>query len=574
MEGPDGVGKTSLSQAIEDHFREGPEAFLSLSFPGRASGTLGKLVYDIHHDSSKHGVEEITEFSKQILHIAAHIDSIEKIIGPALDAGKNVLVDRYWWSAWVYGVVCGLNRPRLKKLIDLERSFWKNYSPTAIFLITRDNPIDRNVDSREWSALSHEYDVLAEREKEKQQIFWTPNEGSFAELSSAVIETISTVLRSEKARSRSKQTSRRVLTQLSMDFEKPTILKVSIAAPTVITSHIRPAKPTIVFDTYWKFAVERQNIFFKRQKGEPAPWTQDPVLGKYKFTNAYRASDRVSQFLIRDVIYNSELSNDGQEIFFRIVLFKLFNKIETWNLLRYKLGEISYKDFDAEVYDRILTDAMSLGNAIYSGAYIMPSGGKNFGLDMKHRTHLKLLDMMMKDELYKKIADSKKMQYGFEMLRAYPSIGDFLAYQFIVDINYSELTNYRESDFVVPGPGALDGIRKCFTDRGGLNEGELIKFVADIQEQEFERLGLEFRDLWGRPLQLIDCQNLFCEVDKYARVMHPEISGITGRTRIKQTHRPNHQLIDFWYPPKWEINEAIAAEDAVARKARKMGRGR
>lgn len=560
MEGPDGVGKTSLSQAIEDHFQKGPDAFLSLSFPGREPGTLGKLVYEIHHNSSQHGVEGITEFSKQVLHIAAHIDSIERTIGPALDAGKNVLLDRYWWSAWVYGVVGGLSRPRLKKLIDVERSFWKNHSPTAIFLIKRDNPIDRNVDSFEWSSLSHEYEVLAEREKEKQQIFRTPNAGSFVELSSAVIETITTVLQSEKKRRKSDRISRRVSTQPAIDFEVSTVSGIGNAVPTGIASHIRPAKPTIVFDTYWKFAAERQNIFFKRQKGEPAPWTEDPVLGKYKFTNAYRASDRVSQFLIRDVIYNADLPNEGPEVFFRIILFKLFNKIETWNLLRQKLGTVSYREFDAEIYDRILTDAMSRGDAIYSGAYIMPSGGKHFGLDMKHRTHLKLIEMMMKDELYKKIADSKKMQRGFEMLRAYPSIGDFLAYQFIVDINYSELTNYRETEFVVPGPGALDGIRKCFTDRGGLSEGELIKFVADIQEEEFERLGLKFYDLWGRPLQLIDCQNLFCEVDKYARVMHPEISGITGRTRIKQTHKPNHQLIDFWYPPKWGINEKITAE--------------
>ena len=575
LEGPDGVGKTSLSKAIEDHFRESPEAFLSLSFPGREPGTLGKLVYDVHHDSSHLGVEEITEFSKQVLHIAAHIDSIERTIRPALDAGRNVLLDRFWWSAWVYGVVDGLDRPRLKKLIDLERSFWKNYSPTAIFLIERDNPIDRNVDSREWSSLSHEYNVLAEREREKgkQQIFRTPNAGSFAELSSAVIETITTVLLSEKKRPKSDRTSRQTPTQPAIDFEIPTVSGIGIAAPTIIASHIRPAKPTIVFDTYWKFAVERQNIFFKRQKGEPGPWTEDPVLRKYKFTNAYRASDRVSQFLIRDVIYNPELSNEGQEVFFRIILFKLFNKIETWNLLRQKLGPISYKDFDARMYDRILTDAMSRGNAIYSGAYIMPSGGKHFGLDMKHRTHLKLVDMMMKDELFKKIADSKKMQHGFEMLRAYPSIGDFLAYQFIVDINYSELTNYRESEFVVPGPGSLDGIRKCFTDRGGLSESELIKFVTDIQEQEFERLGLKFSDLWGRSLQLIDCQNLFCEVDKYARVMHPAISGITGRTRIKQTHKPNYQPIDFWYPPKWEINEAIA-KGTGASKTRKIGKGR
>jgi len=573
LEGPDGVGKTSLSRAIEDAFRESSEPFLSLSFPGREPGTLGRLVYDIHHNSSGGG-HGIAEFSKQALHVAAHIDSIERTIGPALEAGKNVLLDRYWWSAWVYGIVGGLNRLRLKKLIDLERSFWKNYSPTAIFLITRDNPIDRNVDSREWSALSHEYHVLAEREKEKQQIFITPNSGSFTELSSTVIDTIATVLRSKKKRHQSDQTAQPVPTQPQIDFGSPQVDEFSGSFPTIISSHIHPAKPTIVFDTYWKFAAERQDIFFKRQRGEPGPWTEDPVLQKYKFTNAYRASDRVSQFLIRDVIYNPDLSNDGQEVFFRIILFKLFNKIETWNLLRQELGTISYRDFDAKIYDRIFTDAMSGGSAIYSGAYIMPSGGKHFGLDMKHRTHLKLIDMMMKDELFKKLTDSKRMQHGFEMLRSYPTIGDFLAYQFIVDINYSELTDYRESEFIVPGPGALDGIRKCFTDRGGLSEGELIKFVTDIQEQEFERLGLKFSDLWGRPLQLIDCQNLFCEVDKYSRVMHPEISGITGRTRIKQTHKPNYHPINFWYPPKWKINEAVAVKETATLKSGKTGKGR
>ena len=45
--------------------------------------------------------------------------------------------------------------------------------------------------------------------------------------------------------------------------------------------------------------------------------------------------------------------------------------------------------------------------------------------------------------------------------------------------------------------------------------------MAENQEDEFARRGIEFQTLWGRPLQLIDCQNLFCEVDKYARVYHP-----------------------------------------------------
>jgi len=60
--------------------------------------------------------------------------------------------------------------------------------------------------------------------------------------------------------------------------------------------------------------------------------------------------------------------------------------------------------------------------------------------------------------------------------------------------------------------------------------------------------------LRGRPLQLIDCQNLFCEVDKYARVAHPQITGRSGRTRIKQLFAPVVDPVPAWFPPKWGLN--------------------
>ncbi len=151
------------------------------------------------------------------------------------------------------------------------------------------------------------------------------------------------------------------------------------------------------------------------------------------------------------------------------------------------------------------------------------------------------------------------MQQAFNLIRSYPTIGDFLAYQYVTDVNYSTVTNFTEMEFVVPGPGAIDGIRKCFADTGGMSDADVIRVMADRQEAEFERLGLDFRTLWGRRLQLIDCQNLFCEVDKYARVAHPEANGASGRTRIKQKFRPNADPIDYWYPPKWGINDAVAA---------------
>lgn len=317
-------------------------------------------------------------------------------------------------------------------------------------------------------------------------------------------------------------------------------------------------KPTssLVFDTYWKFANERQNIFFNKLNCRRV-LTNDEIFLRHKFTNAYRASDRVSQYLIKDVIYNEEFSSESRDVVFRILLFKIFNKIETWISLKSRLKSFRIQDFNFNRYDKILTTLISSKKAIYSGAYIMTSGKNSFGYSKKHRNHLMLLDYMITDGFFDKVESVKSMEKLFKTLLGYPTIGNFLAYQFAVDINYSEVTNFSEMDFVMPGPGAKDGIRKCFKDNGDYSEEDIIRMMSDEQEIHFSRLGLNFKDLWGRKLQLIDTQNLFCEVDKYSRVAHPEISGISDRKRIKQVYKPKMETISFYYPPKWDINKKI-----------------
>ena len=56
----------------------------------------------------------------------------------------------------------------------------------------------------------------------------------------------------------------------------------------------RVLRTTPVFDTYWRFASERQEMFMHRVLGSTPPWTEDPILSAHRFTNTYRASDRVS----------------------------------------------------------------------------------------------------------------------------------------------------------------------------------------------------------------------------------------------------------------------------------------
>lgn len=312
-------------------------------------------------------------------------------------------------------------------------------------------------------------------------------------------------------------------------------------------------KKSIVFDTYWKFAAKRQDIFFNKINNI-TPLTSDPILERHRFTNVYRASDRVSQYLIRNVIYKNGVNFTKNDLLLRILLFKIFNKISTWEYLESQVKSITVDNFDSNLYSKLLSEAKEANEVIYSGAYIMTSGKSIFGHDFKHENHLELLrQYVQKGRLLGYIENAKSMEDVYNILINVPTFGSFLAYQYTIDLNYSSLTNFSEMDFVKAGPGAKDGIKKCFVNRGDFSDEDIIKYMCDIQEEQFEILDLDFKNLWGRKLQLIDCQNLFCEVDKYSRVAHPDICGISKRTRIKQVYKAENKKIEYFFPPKWDI---------------------
>ncbi|WP_420626802.1 nucleotide kinase domain-containing protein [Candidatus Poriferisodalis sp.] len=305
---------------------------------------------------------------------------------------------------------------------------------------------------------------------------------------------------------------------------------------------------TKAFWSYWYLAAERQSMFMKRVAGKPAPWTADPILGSYRFTNAYRASDRVSQSLLQDVIYAGDY--ECCDTILRVLLFKIFNRGETWHHLVDNVGQPTIATFDRATYTAALDRQFDSGARIYSGAYIMPA--PQFGYERKHANHVALLEQVLTDGTIEAIARASSLRELFRELLAVPSFGSFLAYQYAVDLNYSRHFDFDEMEFVVAGPGALRGIEKCFTDTRGLGPADVIRAMADAAAVYLADSPVEFSDLWGRPLQLIDCQNLFCEVDKYARAAHPEI-GNGGPHRIKQTFRPDERPLRLGYPPKWGL---------------------
>ena len=305
-----------------------------------------------------------------------------------------------------------------------------------------------------------------------------------------------------------------------------------------------------IYDLYWYFANERQNIFIKKLNGDKSPWTNDPILKTYKFCNSYRVNDRVSQYLLKNVIYNGKTYKD-EDMLFRIILFKLFNKESTWELLLKDFKDITLLTFDMKEYSKVLTNAINNNIKIYNDAYIS-CATKAFGYDRKHDNHLALLNkMFIIDKVQDKILKCTNMEQAFKIIKSYPLIGNFMAYQLITDINYSNIVDWKEDEFTVAGPGSLRGIKKCFIDKGNLSNEDIIRYMYNHQEEEFKRLNLDFKMIGNRKLQLIDIQNIFCELDKYCREKVPSLKS--NRTKIKKKYIPKQTKIEYIYPPKWNI---------------------
>lgn len=327
---------------------------------------------------------------------------------------------------------------------------------------------------------------------------------------------------------------------------------------------IEPTPRQAVFDTYWKFAAERQAIFERRLNGEPAPWTVDPILLKNKFCCTFRAADRVSQYIIRQLYADPAASK--ADLVFRAVALRIFSRPSTWDNLTMKLGhQPCIEDLQDGSFHKALDELVAGGQKIYTGSFLLPSPSgpyKDAADNRKHVAHAKLFhDMFVRKAAGDRITDAGSLEAVYEILHDFDMMGDFLAGQAATDINYTTAIDFSENDFVQAGPGAVSGLSKVFQSLNGWSPKRTILWMVEKQRAEFERLGLTWNGLWGRDLHAIDAQGLFCETNKYSRVAFPELPGTDGRTEIKARFKMAAEPLPAWFfPPKWGLNDKVPAQ--------------
>lgn len=162
FEGADGAGKSTLTEHVARGLRDIGLKCRIASFPGKVPGSIGELVYRIHHNPKKEGIEKISSTSLQALHIAAHIDFLERA---QKEPRSLLLLDRFWWSTIVYGNVAKANKEVLATLVSAEKLLWKKYRVIVVLVSGSTRRKDKTT-----KKLECEYDKLAKVENNSHPI--------------------------------------------------------------------------------------------------------------------------------------------------------------------------------------------------------------------------------------------------------------------------------------------------------------------------------------------------------------------------------------------------------------------
>lgn len=264
---------------------------------------------------------------------------------------------------------------------------------------------------------------------------------------------------------------------------------------------------------YWAFLRERYYIHLLRCAGSSAPWTDDPVLQAWRFCNVRREDDKVTKWFRREI---RGTLRDRFQVYFATIAFRWFNTIETGELLKPFLMERDA--WDRPKVERLLEERIERGETIFTAAFMINSAP---GI----KKHINILDIL--DEVHANAAqdwtpDQRTKEGMFKRILKIPRLGNFAAYQIVVDLQYTYLLEDAPdmNTFTVAGPGCAKGISLMLYD-----EPDVLSYGSKHQQErmlgymiEAREAGMSDPELWPASyprLVLSDIENGFCEYAKW-----------------------------------------------------------
>lgn len=270
---------------------------------------------------------------------------------------------------------------------------------------------------------------------------------------------------------------------------------------------------------FWYWVTERHAIYLKKTAGQPKPWTTDPILQTYKFTNPFRENDRGTVWL-REHFLVPHRDDDLSLIAFNICWYRMFNWIGTGEAL----GWLTEWDEQA-VYEK-LTTKMALGEQVFTGAHMVRSAFGRPKIDCIVEVCTNLYHLCFAGRaLVDCCREEKSLQSVFNGLLQIPYVGPFMAYEMVTDMRHTRLLE-NATDIMTwanPGPGAQRGLQRL-----QLPWKPDSAAIESMRHLLVSPGAIEFDITHETALEMRDIEHSLCEFDKYCRAKFGE-----GRPRSK-----------------------------------------
>lgn len=264
------------------------------------------------------------------------------------------------------------------------------------------------------------------------------------------------------------------------------------------------------FEQFVELAKERYRVKLRRERREPSPWTDDPVMQAYRFCNVHREDDKVTTWF-RENVRDHLAESPGHDIV-ATAGFRWFNNIPAGERL---LPMLKGGAWDSDFVRAQLCDLSPL----VTGAYMIKTPtGKN-----KLEGIIQCMEDLVKSDVIPRMISGERdrgLQEMHSILMEAPFLGPFMAYEIISDIRWTT-TGRRAPDIMTwanPGPGAARGI-------GWVEYGDPETFNRNNTDDLDYMTGVAMPKLLGyaqknwperwRPWEMREVEHWLCEYAKW-----------------------------------------------------------
>ena len=280
-----------------------------------------------------------------------------------------------------------------------------------------------------------------------------------------------------------------------------------------------------------------------------APWTDDYILGTFKFTNIRREHDRASMWLISNISNNGESLKDR---IYKTILFRIYNRPDTAEILgldKLDLSSLDWLDLAKSRLEHKIQEDPKY--RLFTNAY--KTGGLKRGLsdlypESEHYDYAPLYFIrgLISKDFAQELLDCKDQEEVYNKLLGIKGFGRFISYQVFVDLTYINEFPFSENEFTVAGPGCYYGLQ-LLTGKDEFNTGfncmtseEIVFWMRDNLLEEFNKRNLAFdvNEVFSdlpedeRHFNVMSLENIMCEFSKYYAIY-------TGVRKGRMKYVPN-----------------------------------